>query len=144
MARYFKLRELIYSATATSRRIDNTPDFEEVEHLRELVMKVLDPLRHAWGSGIVVSSGYRCESLNRAVGGASTSAHLRGYAADLSPANGKVDEFIAFAFKWAKDNRIKFDQMIDESGSRPGSHWLHIGLYNIIGQQRGQFLTLKK
>ncbi len=144
MSKYFHLKELIHSHKAATLRIDNTPDFAEVEHLRILTERILDPLRQAWGSGIVVSSGYRCESLNRAVGGSSTSAHLRGYAADLSPVNGKVDEFIAFALKWARDNRIKFDQMIDESGGRTGSHWLHVGLYNNAGQQRGQVFSLKK
>lgn len=143
MPRFFKLKELIYSATAVSRHIDNLPDFEEVERLQELTDTILDPLRQAWGSGIKVNSGFRCALLNNAVGGSPTSAHLKGYAADLSPVNGKVDEFIAFAIRWVKDNRIRFDQMIDEYGKN-GTHWLHIGLYNNSGQQRGQIFSLKK
>lgn len=138
MSRYpnFTLSEFIESDTAKRRKIDNTPDFEEVEHINELISKVLQPLRSAWGKGIRVSSGFRSPALNKAVGGSSTSAHLRGYAADLVPMTGSVEEFSAFAVKWLKDNGIAFDQAIRESSGR--TKWLHIGLYNSKGEQRRQ------
>lgn len=143
MPKYFTLAELIASNTAAAKNIDNTPGFDEVEHLRELTEKILDPLRAAWGKPIIVTSGYRCPRLNTLVGGVASSAHLRGYAADLIPNNVKIDEFIAFACKWAERCHIRFDQMIDERDNK-GNHWLHIGLYGSGGQQRGQFLNIKK
>ena len=143
MARYFTLKELIASNTAAARNVDNTPGFVEVAHLQELVEKILDPLRAAWGKPIIVTSGYRCSRLNTIVGGVPGSAHLRGYAADLIPSNVKIDEFIKFAQDWAIRNHIKFDQIIDERDAR-GKHWLHVGLYNNSGQQRGQIKQLMK
>lgn len=145
MPKYFTLPELVKSNVAKTRNIDNTPDFAQVDHLRELVDKFLDPLRQAWGRPIIVTSGYRCQRLNShpEVGGSSTSAHLSGYAADLIPSNVKIDEFIKFAQDWAKKNNIKFDQMIDEY-DRKGNHWLHIGLYSSAGLQRMQVFKLTK
>ena len=44
----------------------------------------LQALREAWGGPIYITSGYRCHSRNRAVGGSATSLHLRGMAADIA------------------------------------------------------------
>ena len=145
MPKYFTLPELCKSNVANTYRIDNTPDFIQVDHLKELVDKFLDPLRVAWGRPIFVTSGFRCKKLNShsAVGGSSTSAHLTGYAADLIPSNVKIDEFILFAKNWADRNHIAYDQMIDECDKK-GNHWLHIGLYNNAGQQRRQFIKMTK
>ena len=129
--KYFTLKEL----TATSKRsIDNTPTWEVVEHLAELTEKILEPLRVAWGSSINVTSGYRCEALNKAVGGVATSAHKQGYAADLVPGNGKIDEFGKFARDWLVKNKVKFDQILFETKGK--TKWVHIGLYSSTGSQR--------
>lgn len=132
--KYFALKELCSSDVATKKRIDNFPSWVVVEHLKELTEKILEPLRVAWGSGIKVNSGYRCDALNRAVGGVSTSAHKQGYAADLVPTNGKIDEFGKFVKEWLVKNRIKFDQCLWETQER--TKWVHIGLYSSTGSQR--------
>ena len=131
---YFTLKELCASDVATQRRIDNFPSFTIVEHLNELTEKILEPLRIAWGSSIIVNSGYRCDALNRAVGGVSTSAHRLGYAADLFPGNGKIDEFGKFVKEWLVKNRIKFDQVLFETKDK--KRWVHIGLRSSTGSQR--------
>ena len=143
MARFFTLKEFIKSDTAKWRGIDNTPDFEEVAHMQELVEKILDPLRAAWGSPLTVSSGYRCEKLNSVVGGSATSVHMRGYAADIVPTVGSLKSFMDFAERWLRVNDIDFDQSIREVDRR-GHEWWHIGLKNNAGQQRRQFLALTK
>lgn len=132
--KYFTLKELCSSDVATQRRIDNFPSWTVVEHLNELTAKILEPLRVAWGSPIKVTSGYRCDALNRAVGGVSTSAHRVGYAADLQPTNGKIDEFGKFVRDWLLKNRIRFDQLLFETQGR--TKWLHVGLYSSTGSQR--------
>ena len=141
--RYFTLAELCASETAKKKKIDNFPSFDVTGHLLELTEALLDPLRVAWGSGLRIESGYRCPTLNKAVGGAATSAHLTGYAADVKPTNGRINELITFTRQWLQTTGRRFDQLIDERG-KDGGHWLHIGLYGPNGVQRGQFLTMTK
>ena len=139
--KYFTIKELCYSETAQKKGIDNTPTEEIKAHLTELGTKILDPLREAWGSGIIVKSGYRCPKLNKAVGGSSTSAHVLGFAADLKPLNGNITRFKSFVKNWLKTSGIAFDQYINEFSG--GSEWVHIGLKNGSGKQRKAFLMYK-
>ena len=140
--KYFELSEFIRSDTAERKRIDNTPTFEIVEHLDELVETVLDPLRAAYGQPIRISSGYRCPELNRAVKGAATSVHMVGYAADLQ-VGGSFAKFRDFTVEWFRKTGIKFDQLLLESDTKTGAKWIHIGLYNNAGQQRGQIKVME-
>lgn len=138
MGNYFTIKELCKSDTATRLGIDNTPNATIKAHLEELI-KFINPLREAWGSPIIVNSGYRCQKLNSAVGGVPTSAHLYGYAADLVPKNGKMTQFKKFMINYLKDK--KFDQCIIENNSR-NSEWVHLGLKNRFGWQRKQIFKL--
>jgi len=132
--KYFTLKELCSSDVATKKKIDNFPSWTVVEHLNELTTKILEPLRIAWGSSIKVTSGYRCDALNKAVGGVSTSAHRLGWAADLQPGNGKIDEFGKFVKEWLVNNKVKFDQVIWETKGK--TKWVHIGIRSTSGSQR--------
>lgn len=140
--RYFTLAELLKSDTAKKKGIDNTPTFEVVEHLSELVEKVLDPLRAAYGMPIKVSSGYRCPELNKAVNGAATSVHMIGYAADLQ-VGGSFNKFRDFVVQWFQKTGTKFDQLLLESDRKTGAKWIHVGLKNNAGQQRGQIKVME-
>ena len=82
--KYFKLTELTHSITAEAHAIDNTPTAEAEKNLVTLIARVLDPVRERWGVPIYVNSGYRCPELNKLVGGAPNSYHLRGMAADIT------------------------------------------------------------
>lgn len=139
---HFSLKELVASDVASRKKIDNIPSFEVVGRLHELVGSLLEPLREAWGGPIKVTSGYRCEKLNKAVGGVASSAHMRGDAADLQPGNGKIDEFISFTRLWLINNHVRFDQLIDERSGR--TRWMHISLYSSTGTQRGEVKVLNK
>ena len=81
--KYFTIKELISSSTATQHNINNTPTKEIEENLKALVDNILDPLREAYGKPIIVNSGFRCEKLNNLVGGSRTSQHRTGHAADI-------------------------------------------------------------
>ncbi len=65
-------------------RIDNTPPPWAIENMSRLIDNVLDPARQLLGAPIYVNSGYRCEKLNKAVGGVTRSYHRAGRAADLT------------------------------------------------------------
>lgn len=141
--KYFSINELCHSDTAIALGIDNSPSPEIVQHLSELILRLLEPLRDAWGTPILVSSGYRSLRLNKALKHASTtSAHLVGFAADLVPQNGKIEEFKKFVPRWLKENNIPFDQCILETDGK-GKQWVHLGLFNQRHQQRKQVLNLK-
>ena len=81
--KYFTIEELSTSSVAEKNNIDNTPDVYAIDNLHELVNNILDPAREALKEPIYVNSGYRCEELNRIVGGVSTSQHCKGEAADI-------------------------------------------------------------
>ena len=136
---YFTIAELCASETAKKYNIDNTPDSIITSHLQQLI-NFLNPLREAWGSAIKVSSGYRCDKLNRFVGGSKTSSHLIGYGVDLIPANGKMDDFKKFIIDYMKTRM--FDQCIIEKSGK--IEWIHIGLYNNKGQQRRMIFNIIK
>ena len=138
----FTLAEFIRSDTAARRGIDNTPDFDDVDRLEELVEKFIQPLRSAYGKPIIVSSGYRCERLNRAVGGVSNSVHIKGWAADLQISGNiaKFNEFVEFVKRWVKEKNIQFDQLLIENSGR--TYWLHVGLRSNNGAQRRQVKTI--
>ena len=104
--KHFKIEEFTYSITAQHLGIDNTATPSVVRNLERLVSRVLDPLREAWGSSIIVTSGYRCPELNARVGGVKTSYHLRGMAADIRPKNGFLYELYAFVERMFVDNKM--------------------------------------
>ena len=136
-SKYFKLEEFLTSSTARQKSLENLPSWEIVEHLNELAL-FLDGLRAAWGSGIIISSGFRNDKLNSYVGGVPSSAHKIGYAADIQPSNGKFDDFVKFIKKWAQDKC--YDQIIIESKGK--TRWVHVGLYNTQHQQRKKLFNI--
>ena len=139
MARYFTIAEMLRSETADKNKIQNTPSAEVKKNIEEL-LEVLDDLREFYGMPIKITSGYRCAELNKLVGGSPTSAHVIGYAADLQPIQGSFEEFKASVLRWL-DTGVKFDQCIIERSK--STQWVHFGLYNRKGQQRGQQFSLK-
>lgn len=139
MKSYFTINELTRSTTATINNIDNTPPPSIKENLEKLI-EFLNPLREAWGSPIIITSGYRSLELNKILRGSSTSAHVTGWAVDMIPQNRKINEFKQFVREYLKDK--EFDQYIDEASGN--SSWVHLGLYHPDGkQQRRQFLLYR-
>ena len=134
--KYFTMNELTHSATAIRKGIDNTPDNTAKANLTALAANILDPLREAYGKPIVVSSGYRCAKLNRAVGGVARSQHITGQAADIqSVSKSKADH--KKLFELAQRLRLPYDQLIDEYDYK----WVHIS-FNTKGNRR-QVLHVK-
>lgn len=89
---HFTLAELVASTKATTMGIDNTPPQELVPRL-VLVAKMLEGIRTTLATPIIVTSGYRCDALNRAVGSVKTSDHPQGHAADfVAPGYGSATQ----------------------------------------------------
>lgn len=131
---HFRLGEFVRSATAVDLRIDNRPPAIAVEALRLLCEEVLEPLRRRFGC-IRITSGYRCETLNRAVGGVANSQHLFGEAADIFVPN----EETALKYIDFLRTHTPFDQLILEPRDARIPRWLHVS-YTIRRPVRGQVL----
>lgn len=133
------LQELINSDTAKARGIDNSPTNEHLRNLIDISNNVFQPLRDAIGKPIRISSGYRSEKLNKAVGGSKTSQHNKGQALDLVATSGFTNKDI---FDYIKNN-LEFDQMIWEFGTDNNPDWVHVSY--VKGKNRKQILkALKK
>ena len=126
----FSLEQLYYSETAEREHIDNTPGADIVDNLR-LLAAGLERVRELTGYPLEISSGYRSPELNRRVGGAKTSQHTLGLAADFTCAEfGPPVDII----KAIRDAGIVFDQCILEYAK-----WVHISFSKT---PRGKVLTI--
>ncbi len=123
---HFALEEL----TATQHReIDNRPPPEVVATLRTTAA-LMEQVRRLLGDQVIsVSSGYRCPDLNRAVGGARTSAHLSGHAIDFNCYGFGTPLQVCRAIAGSP---IPFDQIIEEGS------WIHV---SFDPRMRRQVLT---
>ena len=140
LTRNFTYEELCHSNVAERRGINNRPRTKEeekrvIENLKALCMEVLQPLRDFLGKPVVISSGYRCAELNKAVGGVRNSQHMKGEAADIHVENTehllKIMHFIM--------DETDFDQVIWER-NRAGTQWVHVS-YKREGVNRHQVVS---
>jgi zinc D-Ala-D-Ala carboxypeptidase len=141
LSKNFRLSELVASPTARRKNIPNSPTTKEVDRLRELTTKLLQPLRDALGT-MKITSGFRSRELNTAIGGARDSAHMLAYAADCQPEHADHEDILY----WFKQGDLQFDQVILEYGKRENTtedDWVHVGYKDSAGRQRRQFLVMK-
>lgn len=132
----FTLEEMLDSQTAVRLGMDEqfSPADSIKQNLTDLCVCVLEPIRALIGSPIRISSGYRCERLNEAIGGASTSQHLKGQAADISCRDLTVEEL----YQKIKDSGIVCGQIINEF-----QHWVHVS-YSSVGENKRECLRAVK
>ena len=119
----FSLAEMVKSETALRHDMDNTPGEAEIENLKRLAEKVLQPVRDHYGKGVKVNSGYRHPEVNAKVGGSKTSDHCKGQAADIEiPGVANAD-----LAQWIAEN-LDFTQVILEFYTQgiPDSGWVHV------------------
>ena len=135
MGKYFSIAKLTKSSTAIKKKINNTPTKEVENNLNQLIDNILDPLREAWGQPIIVGSGYRCEALNKAVGGAAHSQHKLGQAADIHTKSDSAEDNKKL-FELIKQLKLPFDQLINEYNY----NWIHV---SYSPRNRRQILNIK-
>lgn len=135
----FTLAEFTASSTASSLRIDNTPNAAQIAAMKLLCAKVLEPLRAHFGRPIRITSGFRSPRLCVAVGSSAGSQHVKGEAADLEISG--IDNVTVATF--VRD-RLPFDQLILENYVRgqPNSGWIHVSYRD--GRLRKETLTYSR
>lgn len=133
--KYFTIKELTKSASATRLGFDNKPNKQQERNLINLVDNILDPLREKYGKPIIVTSGFRSEKLNRAIGGVKTSQHLTGEAADIRTVEDTPEENKKL-FDLAQELDLPFDQLINEYNY----DWIHISYSK---KNRKQILNIR-
>ena len=121
LTKHFTLEEFSFSSTAKSRGINNTVPLQYIPSLRNLCEVVLEPLREQVKEPVIISSGYRCPALNKAVGGTNTSQHMNGEACDIYMED---KEKLRKWFAILMDG--DFDQLIFERNRRTGHCWIHV------------------
>lgn len=127
----FSISELISSSTANLYKINNMPDINSLDNLLLLIVNTLQPVRNLLARPMIVTSGYRCPQLNRhpAIGGSSTSEHVKGCACDFIVVGMRVQDIVSKI----RHSDIPFNQLIEEHGKN-GS-WVHIS-FNPKGNKR--------
>lgn len=114
IGKYFTYSEL----TNTNTGLENRPFTSELNNLLHLVQNILDPLRDLYGKPIHINSAYRSPIVNSKVGGASTSQHVKGEAADITGGSKEENEKLFNLI----DKHFKFDQLINEKDYT----WIHV------------------
>ena len=143
LSKNFTYEELCHSSVAERKGLRNRPKTKEeesvvIENLKALCMEVLQPLRDYLGKPVVISSGYRSEEVNRAVGGVKRSQHLRAEAADIHVEN---TEHLLKIMHFIMDER-DFDQLIWEK-NKQGTQWVHVSYKREGGNRNMVSGTLK-
>lgn len=137
LSEHFTLEEMIVSQTAIRRGIDNTPTSEIQTNLINLCADVLEPLRAEVGA-IKIDSGYRSIATNAAVGGAATSQHCKGQAADTIALDMTLKDYYSKVKELVRTGKLNVDQVIFEFNS-----WVHIS-YVKDGTNRKEFLIAER
>lgn len=136
LTRHFTLDEFQRSQTATRYGIDMTIQRGGIVHsnLQRLCQQVLQPVRDHFGP-VTITSGYRPPRLNTLIGGAPSSQHLTGLAADFVVPGYPLLEVA----RWIRDNCPGYDQVIHEFGE-----WVHVSVAAHNKSPRNQCLTAVK
>lgn len=113
LSKNFKLEDLTRSTTAETLKLDNTPNAEQIEALKWLCLKILEPIWYGFGE-VVITSGFRSVALNNKISGvvtpASNSQHCLGKAVDIF-VKGKTPKQL---FDWVIKTELPFDKIILE------------------------------
>jgi zinc D-Ala-D-Ala carboxypeptidase len=129
--------EATNSPTAKRLGFKNEPNKTQKASMATLAENIFEPLRKGLGDDpLRITSFFRSEESNTAVGGSKTSQHCKGEAMDIEG----VESTNAEVFEYIKDH-LPFDQLIWEFGNDDEPAWVHV---SHASRNRAQILKAVK
>jgi uncharacterized protein YcbK (DUF882 family) len=123
--RYFRPEEF----DCKCKKCKDNGEGRGIDMMEDYFLQMLDDARHKAGIPFVITSGYRCPSHNRAVGGVANSAHTKGLAADIACSDERSRGYIIGALYEASFNRIgihpDFIHVDDDDSRSADVVWLY-------------------
>lgn len=126
ISRNFTYEEFTRSSIAKRNKIDNKPDKDADNNIRALAY-ILQKVRDRYDKPIIIDSGFRCEELNKLVGGAKNSDHKYGAAVDIHSLSDTMEdnkELFDVIIEMVNEGVVEFRQIIDEYNY----NWVHIAI----------------
>ena len=141
LSQHFTLGEM----TRTGTGIPNIPSRVIIENLRNICENWLEEMRYDYNTlyclkpgedyetsksvePVIITSGFRSEDVNRAVGGSPTSNHLSGCAVDIRCAGfEQAVRYATILLDIADDTRQDYDELFIER-KKGGRYWLHFAV----------------
>lgn len=123
ISKHISYKEGTHSNTAMRRGLDNIPNASQLKCMKDIAEGLFEPLREWVGGPIKITSMFRGEPVNTAIGGSKYSQHMKGQALDLDDTFGHKTN--AEMYHYIKDN-LDFDQLIWEFGDDKNPNWIHV------------------
>jgi hypothetical protein len=137
ISKHISYKEATRSITAIRLGIDNKPFEYELGNMKAVTENIFEPLRKWVGGAIKVTSFFRSEKLNKAIGGSVSSQHCQGRAIDIDDVYGHKTN--AEMFNYIKNN-LDFDTIIWEFGTDDNPDWIHV---SYVSNERNRGRVLK-
>ena len=134
---HFSLGE--FTKSGSHPEVYNIPSHEAIANLKRLC-GWLEELRKRAGTPIRINSGYRSPQLNRKIGGAATSNHLTGCAADIKVSG--MEQALRYAVilvDYSDESKQEFDELLIEK-NRYGAIWVHFAVRPSNNRRKVAFL----
>ena len=141
ISKHITYKEATRSNTALRLGIENIPNEYQLQNMEMVAKYVFEPLRVAIDVPIKINSFFRCEELNKAIGGSTKSQHCQGRAIDIDDYYGNVSN--AFMYHYIKDN-LDFDQLIWEFGTDHNPDWVHVSYVDADSNRKRCLQAIKE
>lgn len=119
---HFTLEELC-TTSHEKYRLLNLDEAQKQMGKMYMLAGFAERVREIIGKPVIITSGFRCKELNKAIGGAITSQHTLCEAIDIVVKGMRCED----VFNRIVTSDLKYNQIIIERNSK-GSQWVHISI----------------
>jgi uncharacterized protein YcbK (DUF882 family) len=155
LSQHYTLGEM----TKTGTGIPNIPSRVSIENLRNICENWLEEMRYDYNTlyclkpgedyetsknvePVIITSGFRSEDVNRAVGGSPSSNHLSGCAVDIRCAGfEQAVRYATILLDIADDTGQDYDELFIER-KKGGRYWLHFAVRPEDNRRKTMFLQV--